>query len=47
MGCGKSTVLALRAMALIAVLGVAGVGAWCKYKLKPLQERVQRIDSTL
>ena len=47
MGCGKATVLALRVMALIVVLGVAGVGAWCKYRLSVLYNRVsQDADNT-
>ncbi|USP75046.1 hypothetical protein yc1106_02320 [Curvularia clavata] len=43
MGCGKSTVLALRVMALIVVLGVAGVGAWSMFIIHDIQVRHKTI----
>lgn len=33
MGYGKSILLSLRVLALIIALGVAGLGAWSKYRL--------------
>ncbi|EMD66770.1 hypothetical protein COCSADRAFT_302087 [Bipolaris sorokiniana ND90Pr] len=43
MGCGKSILITLRALALIVVLGVTGLGGWSIFTIRDIQARSDAI----